>query len=233
MADSTQRRRLLAAAVSGVALGLPMIAASAADKGKASSDAWHVRVEVPGDVTIGTGERPSVKIDAEPGVRDKIQASINGHSIDIHTTGSFQTQQPIRITVVAGPVGRLEVMGTTAAMLSGATAPILTAVVGDTASLALSDVNLDQLSLDIRGSAGVQASGSATQQHLKLADAASFDGSELSGDVVRAELSGSSDAAVAARSKLQAKVRDAAGLTYRGEPQIESSVQDAGSLSSE
>ncbi len=189
-----------------------------------------VVVDLPAEVSIESGDGPAVTVTAEPAVLEQVSVRSDGGTLTVSARGSFQTQEPIRVRIVSGPLRAVQALGSSFVTLNGAAQETFEGHAGGSAELVLNDLNLSALSVDLEGSASATASGRTGQLTVRQAGASLLEARELQADQANAVLSGSSEATVSVGRSLEVSVDGAAMLSYTGDPQVRSQIRGAASV---
>jgi hypothetical protein len=190
----------------------------------------ELELAVPADVEIVIGDRDHARVEAERKVVDSIAFRNRGNRLQVVVARSIQTTEPIRIRITCRRLVALAAHAATDASLAGLAADRFSLVAADSASIRLSHLNLSTFEADITGSASVDAAGKARSQVIRIAGAGSYDAGDLESAAVTVTASGSSDVVVDSRISLDAVVSGAATVQYRGNPTVNQSVAEAGTL---
>ncbi|MFK7967467.1 MAG: head GIN domain-containing protein [Burkholderiaceae bacterium] len=194
------------------------------------NDFDHLVVALPADVKVLPGKSASITVTAEPKVLDVISVTQSDGQVRITTTGSFQTQDEVSVSVSTPNLRALDVSEAGDVAVSGPLGSVLTLKVEDASSVSLNKMNLKALDADLSGSAEITANGQSGKLQLTAVDASSFDGSSLKLKDARMAVSGASEASVFASSTLSVKITETGSVYYSGSPSIEQSVSFAGTL---
>jgi len=187
-------------------------------------------VALPADVRGNPAKSASITVTAEPKVLAVISVKQTGRQILITTQGSFQTQKPVTIEVSTPTLSSLDVSNAGEVSVTGPFGPNLLLRAQDASVVSLTQLNLQALDVDLRGSAELIATGQSGKLQLKAEDASSFDGSSLELKDAQMTVSGASEATVYASSTLSVKITETGSVYYSGSPSIEQSVSFAGTL---
>lgn len=108
----------------------------------------------------------------------------------------------------------------------------VTAAVTGAGVVVVSEVRATLLRCSISGSGVVSVGGETERLELDITGAGSLRGSALRTQQAFANITGSGNALVWPESKLEARVSGAGRIRYRGDPQLDTAVQGAGSVAS-
>ncbi|MEZ5729414.1 MAG: DUF2807 domain-containing protein [Burkholderiaceae bacterium] len=188
------------------------------------------RLECPAEIRLELGDGHRLSIDAEPAVRRRTRITARDGVLSLSVSGSFQTDRPIVIRIVAQRVTEIE-LGQGARLSAGPIGPgRLQLSLHDDASTVLERLNLSQLRIDSMDNGEVVATGRADQLELRTAGASRFDGTGLTAERASVVAGDAAEVLVRAQRSLDAAVRDAATVRYLGDPSIRRQVDDAASL---
>lgn len=161
--------------------------------------AWkHVSVDGPFEVTITRGPSTEATLQAQANLLPLVRTSVEGETLRIFHTGSFQTRQPIRLAVSTASLASLTVSGS-----------------GQTLVL---DVAAGHLPVLMQGSGSLGLAGQADSLALTVSGAGSVDAAQLQTSTTSVRLMGSGNAAVTARSMVEIASLGSGRITVGGHP---------------
>ena len=91
-------------------------------------------------------------------------------------------------------------------------------------------IECDSFSASVSGSGRITATGTCEDASITISGSGNFNGNEFEAKNAAVTLSGSGKAEINVTDKLNAKISGSGGLTYRGDPQIESTVSGSGRI---
>lgn len=233
---SSYRRRAIGATLALLALfaGLranrPSLAAGLPSKELNLDEFDRLVLAVSADVQIRISDKSHAIIEAEQSVIDAVGFQVEGGTLTVLATRSFQTRHPVRIRISCRGLKALEARAAVDASLDALKGDSLALAVYDSATVTLKGLNLSSLNADLGGSATVKLAGQARSQEVSLAGAGTYDAAALKSQSAVVEASGSGDAVIAASDGLDVDVSGAATVRYAGSPKLKQSVSGAGTL---
>lgn len=187
-------------------------------------------LEVPAGVRIAIADGNHARIEAEPSVIDAIAFETGNRTLRVFAARSFQTRQPIAISITCRRLLALEAQASVDATLAGLVGEGFTLLASGSATVALERLNLSSIEADIDGSATVTVGGKVKSQTVSIGGAGTYDAANLKSQSTRVVASGSSDAVINSRDSLDVVVSGAATVHYAGNPTLKQVVEGAGTL---
>lgn len=194
------------------------------------SDFDQLVLDVPAEIRIVVAGRSHARIEAATNVVESIAFSARGRTLRVFAQASFETREPINITITCRMLTSLEAGASADATLEALSGRAFAVTAAGSSSVTLKGLNLESLMADIGGSATVTAEGRAGSQQIVAGGSATYQARGLRSGSVRVEASGSSDVVVESRDTLQVSVSGAATVQYAGNPKVGHSVTGAGTL---
>jgi len=207
-----------------------LTSAQAAEKSITLEPFAELHSDLPALFELVNSDSHSLHISAEPHVLKRIGVQVQDGVLTVRATGSFQTQQAIRLQVSTPALNAVSMGG--AASFSAAKMPAsrFSLTGKDSASITINKLNVEQLISDLAGSSTVSLNGNAGSQQITVRESASLEAKDLRSQSAVVEVSGAGDAVVNVESQLRVDVSDAGSVSYQGSPRLEQSVKDAGSV---
>jgi hypothetical protein len=175
----------------------------------------RLEVEDDVDVQVVPGDGREVQVYAGEDVIDRVHTDSSGGvlHIDIRDRG---------IVIGDDPLGDARVQ---------VSASILRSVsLGGSSDVNLSDLDVQELELDIDGAADLDASGTADRLTATFGGAADANLSDLAVRTADVVVQDAADADLNVSDALDVRIEGAGDVTYRGDPEIRSTVEDAGDI---
>ena len=194
------------------------------------SDFDRVVLEVPAEIRIVVAGRSHARIEAASNVVESIAFSTRGRTLRVFAQTSFETRDPINITITCRALSSLEASTSADATLEALSGRTFAVTAAGSASVTLKSLNLESLVADLAGSATVTAEGRAGSQQVVAGGSATYDARRLQSGSARVKAEGSSDVVVDSRDRLEVSVSGAATVQYAGNPKVAESVTGAGTL---
>lgn len=205
-------------------------AESLVDKSYSPGDFRAISSGLPATIQVRIGDKPAVTVRAADSVISRIGVSVVDQMLSIEARESFQTSSAIEIQVTTPSLKALNLDGAVSLELKGLKGSELALTAGGSASVALHQLNLGQLSGDLSESSSVEVTGTVGNQQISVSDAASYEAEELQTESAQIEVEGSGEAVMNVARQLSVKVSDAGSVEYLGDPAVNQQIEDAGSL---
>lgn len=174
-------------------------------------DFTGLQLGISADVTVTAGETRRCRIIADDNLLALVQTKCSGEILHISSSGSFVSTSRIRIALETPLMSSAEIDG------SG--------------QIEIKDVAHDQLTLVIRGSGDIIATGKATGMRAEIYGSGNLDAADLATETSAITVNGSGDATVQVTDVLTAEVRGSGDIRYTGSPsRVKESVSGSGKI---
>jgi hypothetical protein len=200
-------------AVSGCGIVGPAVKGSGIVRTETRDVGRFTRVESArsADVTIQTGGKQWVAIEADDNILPLIDTAVKGERLVIGSHGSYSTRQGIKVTIIVPTLEEAVISGSGKIIASGVAAKELEAHIGGSGDIRISGSS-DSLKASISGSGGIDA----TKLPVAAADAS---------------VTGSGSIKIVATQSLHARVIGSGDVRYGGNPpEIRKQVTGSGSV---
>ncbi len=189
---------------------------------------WHAA----GELRIAQGNTESLVIEAEKGLLPKIKVEVKAGVLRLGFTESrIETQQPIRFHLTVKTLAGIETLTGGEFLLQRLATPSLILKLGGSGKAKIEYLSARELDVRIDGAFDVDIDrGTVQTQRVEIAGAGRYAAAGLQSDVARISVSGSGDAVVMARSRLDARISGAGQITYLGDPVVTQDVSGAGEV---
>jgi Putative auto-transporter adhesin, head GIN domain len=167
------------------------------------------------DVKVVPGDAREVRVYAGEDVIDRVhtESSDGVLHVDIRDRG---------IVIGDDPLGDARVEVSASALRSVS--------IGGTSDVKLTDVDVEELELDVEGAGDIDASGTVDRLSATIEGAGNANLSNLAVRTAVVVVEGAGDADLNVSDSLDVTIEGAADVTYRGDPQIRSDIEGAGDL---
>jgi hypothetical protein len=167
------------------------------------------------DVKVVPGDAREVRVYAGEDVIDRVhtESSDGVLHVDIRDRG---------IVIGDDPLGDARVEVSASALRSVS--------IGGTSDVKLTDVDVEELELDVEGAGDIDASGTVDRLSATIEGAGNANLSHLAVRTAVVVVEGAGDADLNVSDSLDVTIEGAADVTYRGDPQIRSDIEGAGDL---
>lgn len=229
----------LIAALTALLWSAPGITAETMHETRAvSGSITSVRLIGPIDMSISQGETRGVMLDGTADDLARIRVEVSGGEMTVRfeqgATGwlSIGSHRAPKATVALADLRKIAVVG------SGdvAMAPFnlsedkLEIEVTGSGDVKLSSLKAKSLSVNIRGSGDVAASGQVGAQDIAIAGSGDYAGNDLQSQTSAISIKGSGDAAVWATDALAVSIAGSGDVSYRGQPKLSQSIAGSGEV---
>jgi hypothetical protein len=202
-------------------LGLALLVVAGCGGGERITQARDVapfdRLEVADsvDVEVVPGDGRKVEVYGGEDVLDRVETESRGGvlRIDVRDRG-----------IVIGP----DPLGDVRVQVSASSLDAVT--IGGSSDVALGELELPELVLEIEGAADVEASGTADRLTATIQGAGDADLSDLAVRSATVVVQGAADARLNVSERLDVTVQGAADVSYRGNPTVTEDIEGAGDI---
>lgn len=163
-----------------------------------------------GDVEITIGRRGPLKITADDNILPLITTEIKDGRLIISVTGNIRAKTEMSYTVTVPDIKAVTLAG------SG--------------EISIKGVDNKNLSLAIKGSGDVRASGKTGQLSIAIKGSGDVSAAKLSAKIVSISITGSGDANVSVEDSLSVSIKGSGDVTYRGDPLIAQAIKGSGEV---
>lgn len=222
----------LAALAAGIAAGFALAAAPAFAEVITQSAAGVSRIQfkLPGELQVRYGTQEKLTVDAEAKVLPKLDIAIRGDTLVLASKQSFKTEQDLKFTLTIKSLRAVKSEGSGNVLIENFAGGRIDIDAAGSGKLRLKEVRPERLSIVIKGSGNVEASGSGEAVVARIDGSGSIDTSDFRARFAEAEISGSGDIRVHADDKLNASISGAGNIEYRGKAKVTQSITGAGSI---
>ena len=217
----------------------PGIAAETMHETRAlSGPVTSVRLIGPIDIAISQGETRGVQIDGTADELAKIKLELSGGELAVRyeqgvtSWVSFGSQRPPRATLARADLRKVAVVGSGDVSVSpfNLNEGKLEIEVTGSGDVNLSSLKAKSLSVSIRGSGDVAASGLVGNQEIAIAGSGDYGGNDLQSQTAAISIKGSGDAKVWATDTLAVSIAGSGDVAFRGQPKLSQSIAGSGEV---
>ena len=170
-----------------------------------------VRLEGGFDLRASVGDTRSVVLEGDDNLLEHVRTRVeDGVLVLDFAPGRYRTRLPLSVVLVTPALAAVEIDGA-----------------GD---VQLESMKGERLSIAIRGSGDVSASGAVDVLELAISGAGDAHLFGLDAKRASVSISGAGDVDLAVRERLDASISGAGDVVYRGSPQVSKSISGAGSV---
>ncbi|MFI5202485.1 MAG: head GIN domain-containing protein [Candidatus Kapaibacterium sp.] len=183
------------------------------------------------DVVLTQGAASEVRIETDKNLLEHIQTTVSNGTLTVESDGNLEPSKSIRVYISSQNYRSVESNGSSD--ISGATP-----ITSDELKLALDGsgsynlgVNVKRLKSEIEGSGTISLTGSAGAHSSQIDGSGDLRTDSLTVDTAKIDISGSGDARVNVRSRLDASISGSGGIRYRGPvTDVHTSISGSGSV---
>ena len=170
-----------------------------------------IRIKGGVDVFFRRDADTRVELSGDDNLLKLIRTDVDGGVLTISSTGSYQTQMPLRVALTGPQLSAVEMDGS-----------------GD---IRLTGLKEKFIRLDLNGSGDVNAEGRTEQLAVRLKGSGNVDAKNLTADTAEIQLRGSGDIDVNVRQLLDVAIIGSGNVTYFGNPgKIEQQIIGSGDI---
>ncbi len=167
-----------------------------------------VVLQTSGDVAIDITGTPSVQVEADDNVLERLTTDVVGRRLELGARGSFTSKSPIRYTITAATLTGVQVSGSGNIRVTGLSSGPFDAVVS--------------------GSGNIEPSGTCESLTVRISGSGNLNGEGLTCADGRVSVSGSGNVDVEVTTELDVEVSGSGNVTYRGDPSVTTNVTGSG-----
>ncbi len=198
-------------------------------------DFTRLRIGGPYDVTLKTGNNPSIELIGDEEVIERTTVKIEGRELIVKFENDrwkwSGSRDKVQVNITFTELERLDVSG--ACQLN-----VMDKITAEDFDLDVSgasdaDIELDSrfLKVDISGASTVNLSGESEEQEIDISGASSFKARDFQTERTYVDASGASNATVYVKERLRADANGASSIYYYGDPEyVDAESSGAGSV---
>ena len=203
-----------------------------------SGSITSVRLIGPIDMSISQGETRGVMLEGTADDVTRIRVEVSGGEMTVRfeqgATGwlSIGSHRAPRATVALPELRKIAVVGSGDVAMSpfNLNEGKLEIEVTGSGDVKLSSLKAKSLSVNIRGSGDVTASGQVGAQDIAIAGSGDYAGTDLQTQSSAISIKGSGDAKVWATDTLAVSIAGSGDVSYRGQPKLSQSIAGSGEV---
>jgi hypothetical protein len=196
---------------------------------RAVSAVSAVEFRTNGDLTLSTGDTPSLRITAGRNVIDHLTSDVRDDRLTLATDGTPLDLGRVRYELVLPAARHLEVAGSGDARATSPSA-LADVVLNGSGDLRIEGLTTEDLDVELSGSGGVTVDGRTTRQQVRLDGSGQYEAQELASTDAQVTISGSGTADVQVGGRLEAVVQGSGSVTYGGGAAVDSRITGSGSV---
>lgn len=188
-----------------------------------------------GVAIVAIGSPAELTVRGPAGVVDQFDVTVDDEELVVGPAANsaidLGPDEALEYDITVEQLDDIEMSGAVTMRVAGVAGGELGVEVRDTASVAIDDVDLEDLDAEVRGTATLVVTGSTDELELDASDAAAFDGTALAAGAADVEARDSARVVVNVSGRLEAEVRGTAIVEHVGMPaETELDVRDAGQV---
>lgn len=194
------------------------------------ADVTEVEVKGVGTLIITLGETEELTVTAETAVLPKIKTAVSNGRLTIEPDGSFSTTEEVTYDLTIKELRAIVVEGSAEVEAEALATEELRLEAGGSASITVTELEVDKLEVTIEGSATVELAGSATEQRVEIEGSGSYEAEELASQDAIVIVDGAGEATVQVSDTLEAEAGGAGTIEYTGDPTVNATTSGAGEV---
>jgi hypothetical protein len=191
-----------------------------------------VRLSVPAQVVVRTGEPDSLAIETDANLLPLIETAVVDGALEIRLARGVDGIRPttLRIVVHARRIDRLAVAGSGRMTAESLHAASLQLDVAGTGSISAGQLRCDAVAASLTGSGAITLDGEAPTLSASVSGSGDLAAGRLRSDTVHVSLAGSGHATVWAAGELNASLVGSGDLRYYGHPRVHAASVGGGAV---
>jgi len=194
-------------------------------------DATKFELIGPGTATIAQGVGGVIVVTAPQVDEEHIEVKLSGDSLKVEFRGGLLRNRgpegPIRYELTAPILEELKLCGALTAEASNMDGKELRIELKGGSNLTLAQIRTTELEAKVDDGSRLTASGTATQQKIRLTGKSTYQGGGLDSDEVEIDAAGGSEATARVTKKLKVKAEGGSIVSYSGQ-QVDLNVSTTG-----
>jgi hypothetical protein len=228
---------LVALLIMACDFGLP---AATYGSGQVIARSWNVRefdsveLNAPGTLYIEQTGQEALTVEGEDTILARLSVAVAGHTLTLGVAQpgprTLKPTRPLVYHLQLKTLRALTITGDGQGQVAGLRADHLTLTNNGTGDLAVAGLTAASLRAVLAGAGTIQAAGTVTIQDVVNNSAGDYRADSLISESARVRVNSSGSAAIRVRQTLDATIVSSGGITYRGDPVVEQSIQGTGQL---
>ena len=198
-----------------------------------TSDYHKVAVVGSMDVILEKGTEGSIRVTTDENIHEYVTIESNKGvlKIKIKNYVNIKSKKSIHITVPFKSLDNVSLDGSGSVLTNDQIkSDQFEAEIGGSGEMNL-DIDVNRVNAEVNGSASLKIIGTATDLEIKVIGSGDFDGGSLISQNVEANVTGSGEALVVAKSSIKARVYGSGDIKYLGNPStIDNKVLGSGDI---
>jgi hypothetical protein len=173
-------------------------------------------------VILTISDKESLSLEAQSDVLSKLKSEVKGGKLSLYIEGETETNKPIVAYVNAKRMTAIEATGASNVKVTNALTESKIDLEATGASNIYAELKSNDLNVDITGASFIELKGEARQLTLDMSGAAHLKAYDLTTDIVKAKVTGASDAKINVKESIDANASGASHILYSGSPKNQS-----------
>ena len=216
--------------LAGAMMAMTAFGAPAEQMTKPAAGVTRVVFNTPGDLVIRPGSDEKVTVEAEPKVLAQLDMQVKGDTLTLTSKGQFKTDKGIRYSVTLKGFRALRTQASGNSSVEGFTSDGVDIELAGSGNIGLKGIKAGKLTIIIKESGTVEASGSGKMVVAKIDGSGTIDTSNFTAQNVEAKIDGSGNIRVHADESLNAGISGAGNIEYKGKAKVTQSITGAGNI---
>jgi hypothetical protein len=188
-----------------------------------------VELATSGNLSLSTGNPPSLRITAGEKVIDKLTSEVDGDRLVLDAERTFGQLGEVRYELVLPEARELELSGSGEIRATGPSA-LTQVTISGSGDVRIEGLATDEFAADLSGSGRIVVAGEVRRQTVALDGSGDYDGRELDSADAKVTIGGSGTADVTVSGTLDAVVEGSGSITYGGGATVNSRIEGSGSV---
>src|SRR5438105_3974865 len=197
---------------------------------QAAAGVTRVFISTPGELIVKPGSEEKLVVEAEQKVLSQLDIGVKGNTLAVKSKGSFKTDKGITYTLTLKSFQGLKMEGSNNSHVEGFTGADMDVELGGSGDAELKNLKADKLSILIKSSGNVTASGSGKSLAARIDGSGNIEAVAFKAKTVGARLEASGNIQVFADETLKAVVNGAGNIEYKGNAKVAKTINGAGSV---
>lgn len=201
----------------------------------ALGDFNRIELAASGEMTIIQAGSPSITIDASQRDLRRLRVYVKNKTLTIEHRNDWlnrlsPSDEPIRYIVNVNRLEALSLIGIASLEMDGLAADAFTLSVNGLGNIALDDMDVERLQVDLAGDGEATLTGVAVDQALSISGMGKYDAGNLRSETARVQSSGNSAVILWVTLALDAEITGSGHLSYYGNPTVSKRLSGIGGI---
>ncbi|MEO1516427.1 MAG: head GIN domain-containing protein [Bacteroidota bacterium] len=192
-----------------------------------------VKLSLPANVQLIKGSNCKVVVDAQQNIIDAMDIEVRGGILTIGSRKNLRNHASIDIQVTLPKLRAVKVSGSGDVESKDHFSGLgdVDIAVSGSGNIRL-DIDAKRVDTKISGSGNIELKGNAVEQEVRISGSGNYRSYELQSSDCSIAITGSGDAKVHVKNKLDAKITGSGDISYKGSPDVRSKILGSGDVRS-